>query len=168
MPKASVDLDYQLAVNPASTRDHGPLPSEAQVRQWIDTTLAELDYSADVQLTVRIVDRDEMAELNQTYRHKQGVTNVLSFPFEQPQGLPEQELVPLLGDIIICAPVVHEEAAQQQKAVLQHWAHMIVHGLLHLLGYDHISDAQAEQMEGLEVRVLAALGIDNPYLSPNT
>ena len=112
-------------------------------------------------LTVRIVGMAEMVELNETYRHKDGVTNVLSFPFEPPPGIPLSQL----GDIIVCAPVVKDEAAQQDKPVMQHWAHMVIHGLLHLLSYDHITEAEAEEMETLEVEILSGLGIPNPYLA---
>lgn len=161
----SIELDYQLALSQDAPKDNGPLPSEQQILQWIKATLDTLEYNDDVQLTVRVVDVDEMIELNQSYRHKSGATNVLSFPFERPPGLPADEVMPLLGDIVVCASVVQKEAEQQQKPVMQHWTHMIVHGLLHLLGYDHISEGEAEHMEGIEIRVLSALGIVNPYQS---
>lgn len=164
----AVELDYQLALSDEQSRSV-VLPSEQQVQTWIQAVLATLEYDSDVQVTVRIVDDAEMTDLNQTYRHKNGATNVLSFPFELPQGMPEDEARSLfggmLGDIVVCASVVQNEAAAQQKPVLQHWAHMIIHGVLHLLGHDHIAAGDAEQMEGIEVQVLKSLGIGNPYLA---
>jgi len=111
------------------------------------------------QLTVRLVDTEEGVALNQDYRHRQGPTNVLSFPFEEPFQLQP----PLLGDVVICAPLVASEARQQNKPLLAHWAHLVVHGTLHLLGYDHLGDNQAQVMEGLEIMILAQLGFSDPY-----
>jgi probable rRNA maturation factor len=108
---------------------------------------------------VRITDEAEIRELNATYRGKDYATNVLSFPFEAPPGVD----IPLLGDIVVCAAVVAREAAEQEKPLQAHWAHMVIHGTLHLLGYDHIEEADAEEMEGLEIRLLADLGYANPY-----
>jgi probable rRNA maturation factor len=108
---------------------------------------------------VRIVDEQESAELNEQYRHKQGPTNVLSFPFECPPGVE----LNLLGDLVICAPVVQREAQQQQKQELAHWAHMVVHGTLHLLGYDHLQQDEAEAMENREIRIMEDLGYSDPY-----
>ena len=102
---------------------------------------------------------DEVHELNREWRGKDKPTNVLSFPFEAPPGVD----IPLLGDIIICAAVVEHEASEQGKALEAHWAHMVIHGTLHLLGYDHIEEGEAEEMEGLEIRLLAGLGYANPY-----
>ena len=123
-------------------------------------------------LGIRIVDEDESAELNHTYRDKPGPTNVLSFPFDMPDlpaalAATENEEIPtkLLGDLVICAPVVAREAAEQGKPLPAHWAHMVVHGVLHLLGYDHLDKAEAAEMEGLEQRLLAELGVGDPYAS---
>lgn len=141
------------------------IPSPQMLQTWIKTALLEeADYchrpvNAEYELTVRIVDKEEIRTLNHTYRHKDKATNVLSFPFE---ALPELQL-PLLGDLVICHEVVLEEAQQQHKSITEHWAHMVIHGLLHLKGYDHIDDADARVMEALEVRILASLGIDDPY-----
>ena len=146
-----LDLDLQLA------SDAADLPSEAQFQQWVTTALRGTRDEA--QLTIRIVDDEEGAELNETYRGKQGPTNVLSFPFEAPPGVE----IPLLGDIVICAPKVAREAAEQGKPLQAHWAHLTIHGTLHLLGYDHIEAEEAEQMEALETELLAALGYANPY-----
>ncbi|EEQ20787.1 metalloprotease [Yersinia intermedia ATCC 29909] len=113
------------------------------------------------EVTVRLVDEAESHELNLTYRGKDKPTNVLSFPFEAP---PEIEL-PLLGDLIICRQVVEQEAIEQEKALLAHWAHMVVHGSLHLLGYDHIVDDEAEEMESIETEIMQSLGYPDPYIS---
>ncbi|MGZ8237169.1 MAG: rRNA maturation RNase YbeY [Methylobacter sp.] len=124
---------------------------------WVDTTLA--DYDQDTEIVVRIVDEQESAELNEQYRHKSGPTNILSFPVDLPEGIE----LDLLGDLVICAPVVEKEALEQGKTLTHHWAHIIVHGVLHLLGYDHIEDDEAELMENKEIAILNKLQIDNPY-----
>jgi probable rRNA maturation factor len=146
-----IDLDLQIASAAAD------IPAEDDFRRWVAAALAGRRDEAE--LTIRVVDEEESAELNGTYRHKQGPTNVLSFPFIAPPGVE----LPLLGDIVICAPVVAREAAEQGKTAAAHWAHMTVHGCLHLLGYDHIDPAEAEIMESLERDVLSALGYADPY-----
>jgi probable rRNA maturation factor len=113
---------------------------------------------------IRLVDDQESAELNQQYRHKQGPTNILSFPFEAPDGFDTD----LLGDLVICTPLIALEAQQQNKQLFDHWAHITIHGVLHLLGYDHIDDAEAEEMEALEIKILSRLNINNPYLEEST
>lgn len=147
-----IDLDVQFASAAAE------LPSASDFLQWVSAALAS--RHKDAELTVRIVDEAESAELNMTYRRVQGPTNVLSFPFVAPPGVE----LPLLGDIIICAPVVQQEALAQHKTALAHWAHMTVHGCLHLLGHDHVQPEEAECMENLESRILAGLGFADPYL----
>ncbi|KUM54517.1 rRNA maturation RNase YbeY [Rheinheimera sp. EpRS3] len=151
----AITLDLQLA----STADN--LPTEAQVQQWLDAAI--LPFHAEAEVTVRIVDDAESQQLNFDYRSKDKPTNVLSFPFQCPPGIE----LPLLGDLVICAPVVAAEAAEQHKSLQAHWAHMVVHGCLHLLGFDHINDDDAEQMEAKEVTILQQLGITNPYLLDN-
>ena len=116
-------------------------------------------HIGDKEITVRFVNNDESQQLNNDYRGKDKPTNVLSFPFECPPEVP----LDLLGDLVICVPVIAREAEEQQKPIAHHYAHMIVHGTLHLLGYDHIEDAEAEEMEGLEIAILAKLAIDDPY-----
>ncbi|ELO1554861.1 rRNA maturation RNase YbeY [Aeromonas hydrophila] len=150
----SVTLDLQLAS--ASTDG---LPSEAQLQGWLDGTI--LGFQQEAEVTVRIVDKAESNELNLTYRGKDKPTNVLSFPFEAPPGLE----LPLLGDLVICRQVVEREAAEQGKPLMAHWAHMVVHGSLHLLGYDHIEDDEAEEMEALERDIMQELGFADPYLN---
>ncbi|TNH03304.1 rRNA maturation RNase YbeY [Testudinibacter sp. TR-2022] len=147
-------IDLQLACENVDN-----LPSQAQIELWAQSAVKpSLD---GVEMTVRIVDEAESQMLNRTYRAKDYPTNVLSFPFESPA---EVEL-PLLGDLVICRQVVEREATEQQKPLLAHWAHMVVHGSLHLLGYDHIDDDEAEEMESLETEIMQALGFDDPYLS---
>lgn len=148
-----VDIDRQLA------SDAENLPSQAALERWVTAVLARHPDEQRTELTVRFVDEDESRTLNHTYRGKDSATNVLSFPFEGP---PEVAL-PLLGDLIVCAPVVHLEAEQQAKALHDHYAHMVIHGTLHLMGYDHIEECEAEIMEALEGEILAALGIASPY-----
>ena len=140
------------------------LPDEEQLRNWVTSVLQAVDSTAgkDFELSVRLVDEDEARQLNDRYRNKDKATNVLSFPFEDFDGLPEDMVRPL-GDIVICAPVVAQEASQQKKALLDHWAHMVIHGTLHLLGYDHQDEAQADTMETLEIDILRGFGIENPY-----
>jgi probable rRNA maturation factor len=132
-------------------------PNHQQIQLWIDTALD--DYDQDTEIVVRIVDEQESAELNEQYRHKSGPTNILSFPVELPEGIE----LDLLGDLVICAPVLEKEAREQNKLLAHHWAHIIVHGILHLLGYDHIDETEAEQMESKEIAILNKLNINNPY-----
>ncbi|MFO1430661.1 MAG: rRNA maturation RNase YbeY [Candidatus Competibacteraceae bacterium] len=148
-----LELELQMAL------ETGGLPSHAEFQRWGEAALSAAGYRRDAELVIRIVNEAESASLNQTYRHKAGATNVLSFPFTAPAGVP----IDLLGDIVICAPVVVREARVQQKALPAHWAHLTIHGVLHLLGYDHQDAAQAEAMEQLEIRILAGLGYPDPY-----
>jgi probable rRNA maturation factor len=149
-------LEIQLATS------YADYPSEQQFQLWLDTVLQEDDQ--DSEIVIRLVDDQESAELNQQYRHKQGPTNILSFPFEAPDGFDTD----LLGDLVICTPLIALEAQQQNKQLFDHWAHITIHGVLHLLGYDHIDDAEAEEMEALEIKILSRLNINNPYLEEST
>ena len=135
------------------------LPTAEQIEQW--ATAAVQPQSDEVEMTVRIVDEAESHALNLNYRGKDRPTNVLSFPFE----CPDEVELPLLGDLVICRQVVEREAQEQDKSVMAHWAHMVVHGSLHLLGYDHIEDDEAEEMESLETQIMTGLGFADPYLS---
>ena len=146
----TIDLDVQRATG------FTPLPDDDQFELW---ATAALQNRGDAELTVRLVDREESRQLNATYRGKDSPTNVLSFPAE----VPAEVDLPLLGDIVICAPLVDEEARQQGKAAEAHWAHLTIHGILHLLGYEHQEEQQAADMEALEVRLLAAMEIGDPY-----
>lgn len=140
----------------------GDLPDSRDVERWIQNTLDAADYPGCATTTVRIVDEDEIRVLNRDFRGKDKPTNVLSFPAEVIDGLPA-ELHTELGDIVVCAPVVRAEADEQGKALSDHWAHMLVHGTLHLLGYDHIEEHDADTMEALERRILGQAGIADPY-----
>ncbi|TAK64532.1 rRNA maturation RNase YbeY [Methylobacter sp.] len=136
-------------------------PNQQQIQLWIDTALDDCDQ--DTEIVVRIVDEQESAELNEQYRHKSGPTNILSFPADLPEGVE----LDLLGDLVICAPVMEKEALEQNKILAHHWAHIIVHGVLHLLGYDHLDEPQAELMENKEIVILNKLHINNPYIEVN-
>ncbi len=148
----TLELDLQIAL------DMPGLPTPTEFQRWAEAALAGADYQSAAELTLRIVNEVESTALNETYRRKQGPTNVLSFPFEAPLEVDS----PLLGDIVLCAPVVLREAVSQGKSPQAHWAHMVTHGVLHLLGYDH-DETQAEAMEALEIRILADLGYPDPY-----
>ena len=144
------NIELQIASN---TRD---LPAATQFATWVSA--ARLDDS-EGSVVIRIVDEPESRQLNRDYRGKDRPTNVLSFPFEPPPGIPEEHL----GDLVICAPVVFREAQEQLKEPEAHWAHMVVHGVLHLQGFDHQNSAEAEEMESLERQILARLGYSDPY-----
>jgi probable rRNA maturation factor len=137
------------------------VPASASFRRWIEAALKGAKRRKGTEVSVRIVDAEEGQALNLQYRGRDYATNVLSFPVELPPGVD----LPLIGDLVICAPVVAREAAEQGKKPAHHWAHLTVHGTLHLLGYDHIDEAEAEAMEALETKVLAGLGISDPYIS---
>lgn len=140
------------------------VPAAINIEQWVRQVFDnQVDANELPEVNIQVVDEADISELNKTYRHKSGPTNVLSFPFEAPPGLPAEEAEALLGDIVICAQVVSREAADQHKDLQAHWAHMVVHGVLHLLGYDHLNDEEAEIMESLEVQILNDLAFPNPY-----
>jgi probable rRNA maturation factor len=134
------------------------IPSVSNLRKWAKFVLAT-EQASDKELSMRIVSSQEIQTLNATYRHKDKPTNVLSFPMDSPPGLD----LPLLGDIILCAEVIQHEAQSQHKTLTAHFAHMVVHGILHLLGYDHIDDNDARIMETREIELLAKLGYPDPY-----
>jgi len=142
------------------------LPSIQQFNQWTNAALQHNDNSHNGvrTLVIRIVDQSEGLQLNQDYRGKENATNILSFPFEAPPPELVETLDFLhLGDLVICEPVLKQEAIQQNKSLQQHWAHLLVHGTLHLQGFDHISDSDADIMEALEISILGKLGFANPY-----
>jgi probable rRNA maturation factor len=147
----SLELELQLEVDAAG------VPKWEQFRAWAEAAI--VGRKGDAELVIRVVDEAESASLNQRFRAKNGPTNVLSFPFRAPPQVPSD----LLGDLVICAPVVAREAGEQGKPEVAHWAHMVVHGMLHLLGYDHVEPAEAETMEALEREILARLGLPDPY-----
>jgi len=137
------------------------IPAAASFRRWVAAALEGRILDAD--LAVRIVDEPEGRALNKHYRGKDAPTNVLSFPAERPPGLPKAAKFPLLGDLVLCAPVIAREAKEQGKPLVAHYAHLTVHGTLHLLGWDHMNEVDAQAMEQLEREVLALLGIGDPY-----
>jgi len=145
-----VDLNVQRACTCES------IPDDASFQSWVEAALAGRSRT---ELTLRIVDRAESAELNQRFRHKKGPTNVLSFTVD----VPEEIDIPLLGDIVICAPLAIEEALVQGKDPQAHWAHLVIHGVLHLLGFDHQREPDAADMESRETALLASLGFSDPY-----
>jgi len=147
-------IDLQIA------SEHPRSPSPSQFKQWVESALQNTIKDEEQELTIRIVDEKESQSLNKQYRDKDKPTNVLSFPFEAP---PQIDLN-LLGDLVICAPIVSNEAIEQKKSEISHWAHMVVHGTLHLQGYDHFENDEAEAMEALEIEILTTLGFPNPYL----
>ena len=143
-------VDVQIACD-------GEVPNNQQFQQWVEAALQHV--AEECELSIRLVESEESAELNSTYRGKAGSTNVLSFPFDSLVAMEPR----LLGDLVICTPKVNVEAKEQGKVLHHHWAHLVVHGCLHLLGYDHIKDDEAELMEALEIEILQSLDIDNPY-----
>ena len=157
---AAVSVDIQVA------SAAGKIPGEADMRSWVQDVLNELAADGDYELSIRVVDEKEGYELNKQFRDGSGATNVLSFAADAtdsitlPSGLQRH-----LGDVVICGPLVEREAAEQQKVVASHWAHLIVHGTLHLLGYDHENDTDAAEMEAIETRILGRRGVANPYVA---
>ncbi|MGF1727226.1 rRNA maturation RNase YbeY [Photobacterium nomapromontoriensis] len=145
-------LDLQIA-----TDNQDGMPSEAEFQQWLESAITLFQPNAEV--TIRLVDEAESHALNLEYRGKDKSTNVLTFPFEMPAGIE----LDLLGDLVICRQVVEKEAIEQNKPLNAHWAHMVVHGSLHLLGYDHIEDDEAEEMESLETEIMQKMGFADPY-----
>ena len=137
------------------------IPDDEQFKLWAEIALA--GKGENFSFGIRIVDEQEAQRFNREYRHKDYATNVLSFPSELPEELPEDLRQSQLGDLLICAPVVTREAMEQQRSELDHWAHLLVHGILHLLGYDHQRADEADEMEILETEILAKLGIGDPY-----
>lgn len=145
----AVDVQYAVTTD--------GVPEEESIRQWVLKTLPE--QKKESELTIRVVDEAEITALNRQYRGKEGATNVLSFPYEAIPGVASN----LLGDIVICAPVVAGESVVQGKPLDAHWAHIVIHGVLHLLGYDHHQDDAAHKMEARETELLGSLGYADPY-----
>lgn len=149
----AVKLDLQIATQITT------LPKESDFLKWCEVALCQ--RMENVELTIRLVDEDESRHLNKTYRDKDYSTNVLSFSSDAPVEFLD---LPLLGDLVICVPIVIREALEQHKDERSHWAHMVIHGCLHLLGFDHVEDAEAQVMEDLERKYMAELGFEDPYL----
>jgi len=162
-----VNAQRDIVVDVQFACDDPDSPDAEFISGWVRAAVAEagVDVTGDIEVSVRVVDLDEIRSLNREYRDKDNATNVLSFPAGKIDGLPA-EAVQTLGDVVVCAVVVREEAASQAKEIADHWAHMMVHGTLQLLGYDHMTDAEAMEMESLETRILATQGVADPYRSP--
>lgn len=150
---SKVILDLQIACISSKV-----LPDKKKFHRWLSAAL--LHYQTPSEVTIRLVDKDESNALNLAYCGKDKATNVLSFPFDAPAGI----MLPLIGDIVICCPLVEQEAAEQGTTPEAHWAHIVVHGSLHLLGYNHIKNDEAKKMESLESEIMYKLGYPNPYL----
>ncbi len=153
---SSIEVDLQLESNDAF------IPAESLFVKWCKAAI--FPYQESAELTIRIVDEEEGLALNSAYRQKDYATNVLSFPADLPEGVLD---IPLLGDLIICAPVVRKEAEQQQKTIEAHWAHLVTHGCLHLLGFDHEDQDEALEMESIEQNILMEQGYPDPYQEIN-
>jgi probable rRNA maturation factor len=152
----TVDLDLQIMAEAAW------LPAQHQFDEWAVAALTEIE--APVELVIRIVDAIESQALNKQFRNKAEPTNVLSFPFELPAELSTELKNNHLGDLVICAPVMYQEAFEQNKPEVAHWAHIVVHGLLHLQGYDHQNESDATTMESKEIKIMNRLGYPDPYV----
>lgn len=146
-----IEIQYATEIN--------DLPEEGLIKKWVNSSLN--GYIENAELTIRIVDKAEGAQLNEKWRNAQGPTNVLSFLYSDLNETTKS----IQGDIVICAPLILREAAEQKKSVDAHWAHIIVHGILHLLGYDHDNENDANEMESLETSILGKLKISDPYIS---
>ena len=161
-----VVVDVQLALDEGFS---AYIPESEQIQWWVSAAidagynLRKQEKIKQAQITVRIVEELEISQLNKSFRHKIGATNVLSFPFAPPLGIPDDEVFNSLGDLVICATVVNREANDQLKEYVAHWAHMIVHGTLHLLGYDHQNNKEACEMESLEEEIMSMIGYPDPY-----
>lgn len=171
--KFELFLDLQKAI---SSDVSDSVPDKEKIELWVRQALLQMpeheqssankqsQTNSEYELTIRVVDKEEIQFLNKTYRHIDKTTNVLSFPYEDfPFNAPAEIQLPLLGDLVICHDIVVKEAQQQNKTTEAHWAHMVIHGVLHLKGYDHIEDDEAQIMEALEVSVLKKLNISDPY-----
>jgi len=155
---ASVSVDVQVASAVTS------VPDENEIQSWVAEVISELAVARNCEVSVRIVDEEEGRKLNKQYRDMDKATNVLSFPAgSDTLGNLPPDLPISLGDIVICGPVVEREAAEQHKEIAVHWAHLLVHGTLHLLGHDHDVDAEATEMEAIETQILKRRGVGNPY-----
>lgn len=135
------------------------VPKNNLMRMWVKKTLNA--HPRSIELTIRLVSINEMVMLNKRYRNKEGPTNILSFRMTQIKGL--EYAVPLLGDMVLCPEIVNEQAKEQHKPLESHWAHLIIHGTLHLLGHDHQNQIDATHMESLEIQLMEQLNFNNPY-----
>ena len=157
----TIELELQIATNTKT------LPHPSKFKEWVGVVFSNNNITAkhldNLELTIRIVDQEEIIDLNYRYRHKKGSTNVLSFSGYLVESVEDGLEYNVLGDIVICAAVVEYEAKKQNKELLSHWAHMVVHGILHLLGYDHENEQEADIMENMEIILMHQLGFESPY-----
>ena len=159
MRRINIQVDIQIAVEDES------IPKSGDIILWINRAFQLSGCNGEAEVSVRIVDEVEMQKLNVKYRDQDKPTNILSFPADLIDGLPHDVQL-FLGDIVICAEIVRREAEEQNKTASDHWAHMLVHGMLHLLGFDHINESDAAVMENLEIQIMTNHGIANPYGEP--
>lgn len=150
--------EKRIKITIQAIASHTFIPSRYFLQRWVNKALSNQSESSEV--NIRLVSKKESAELNSVYRYKKGPTNILSFPFEPPPEISS----PFLGDLVICAALVNQQAKQQAKTRLAHWAHLVMHGCLHLIGYDHRHDKDAIKMETIEIQLLEDLGYENPYI----
>jgi probable rRNA maturation factor len=157
-----VVVDVQLAIDETSSIS---VPENKEIQTWANAAIeaSGQDKYHDASMTVRVVEETEISQLNENFRHKSGATNVLSFPFVPPPGIPVDEIMNSLGDMVVCATVIDKEAKEQHKKSTAHWAHMIIHGTLHLMGFDHQSKEEASIMESLETKIMLEIGFPDPY-----
>ena len=151
-----------LSLQKATT--HKDTPSSKEFKTWIITALETAGFVKACEINIRLVDEAESQALNLQYRGKDKPTNVLSFPSELPSEILDALKREPLGDMVICVPVMHREAQEQHKTTTAHWAHLTIHSTLHLLGFDHIKEQEAEEMEALEILALQKIGYQNPYV----
>ena len=147
----TMNASFKLAVQYAVS-DSKNCPTRSQFRRWVKAALSQ-----SAEIVIRLVDEVEGQQLNHQFRGKDYATNVLTFA--------DHDIQPLLGDIVLCAPVIQQEAQQQHKQLQAHYAHMTIHGILHLQGYDHLDDSEAAEMEQLEIQILSQFGLPNPYVT---
>ncbi len=170
--ESNIDANFSLRVDLQNPNEFQSLPDLSEIQSWcqaaVQSSTKKKAFENSLSVLIRIVDENESADLNQTYREKVGPTNVLSFPNEVPEFMLDiADLIEQnshLGDLVICEPLMHKEATEQGKSVTSHWAHLIIHGVLHLQGFDHIDEAEAFEMETLEISILEQLGFVNPYI----
>jgi len=159
--KRTLKMD-SLNLNVINDDEH-PIPNQDLLEKCF-ALVADKHNISQAEVNVSIVSNQEIQQINKQFRHKDKPTNIISFEFEKPEGLPEDIAANFWGDIVIAPEVLKKEAKEQNKNLDDHWQHIFIHGLLHLLGYDHVDDIEAEEMENLEIELLAELGIANPYI----
>ncbi|MCL4114733.1 UNVERIFIED_CONTAM: hypothetical protein GTU68_053612 [Idotea baltica] len=164
----SILKKFRVIVDLQNPYDFDALPDLAELQLWCKKAIQTVSYSNifndSLSVLVRVVNDAESAELNKTYREKEGPTNIEKSGLDNDQKIQRREQQSHLGDLVICHSLVANEALEQDKSVISHWAHLIVHGTLHLQGFDHVDDDEADQMEGLEIKILEQLGFKNPYM----